>query len=885
MLENEHNPMLAGAKEALKEKLLRVVFQQALEELGDSDAIALEAFKMFGPATELITGAGEGLKERILREVVIQALHQLPDHDTVARDARGLMGEQNPVVIGAGSVLREMVLREVVEASLASMEDVGVVARQARQRIDEGHPAMQAGVEALRNLLLEEIARQSAITLEDARAAAGQAFEKVGPDREEITAAARLLSERLLEEVAGQALTQLSAPEGAAASAHTKVDKGHPSLEAATRALHELLLKDVADEAMGSLNDARATARIARELVDEDETPLVDAVEALKARLMEEVAERTVGMLTDREAVAREARSHVPEKNTVLLEASQTLRDQLFQEIAAASIRMLEDAGDTARRARSHIDETDPALVKSKEVLRSLLIQDIIRYAEGALHNAEAAAREAMSHVDEQDEVIVHARKVLKERMLQSMLTETLREINEAVGKCSEERPEDVSRGTVALETREEAGHRAVPVAAEVMHEAPDTVVDELDSEAAFSLDFAMEHGSGARRPGVTMGLPASEIAPADPPDETAHPEDAHPATRVGGWIRLSDFETADQGSDQERAGISTSFEYEIKAPPEAADEEDSGESGETREPNAGGDGMAPGAFADTAFPTEAKQEGLVFYLYGVMAATGEIDANLPRSGMDPAHPVSTLRHRSMQVLVSKVPAKIYGPDALPSRMKDSRWVEKKVRAHAQIIKALGASRTIVPFRFGTVRVQEDDVYEIIEARYEKLLNTLGRLEGKQEWSLRMYRDRDQLLDHLRASEQIVEDSLDDISRGMALFVKDEMGNVHHLAEKELVQLICENCFHRTHEMLLNYAEQAVQKEQPGHHVPHRKMISNVAYLLTAEKVDAFKAIVEGFAGEYRSLGFSFELTGPWPPFHFVGDNDERPDDTSSSGR
>ena len=75
MLENEHNPMLAGAKEALKEKLLRVVFQQALEELGDSDAIALEAFKKFGPATELITGAGEGLKERILREVVIQALH------------------------------------------------------------------------------------------------------------------------------------------------------------------------------------------------------------------------------------------------------------------------------------------------------------------------------------------------------------------------------------------------------------------------------------------------------------------------------------------------------------------------------------------------------------------------------------------------------------------------------------------------------------------------------------------------------------------------------------------------------------------------------------------------------------------------------------------
>ena len=46
-------------------------------------------------------------------------------------------------------------------------------------------------------------------------------------------------------------------------------------------------------------------------------------------------------------------------------------------------------------------------------------------------------------------------------------------------------------------------------------------------------------------------------------------------------------------------------------------------------------------------------------------------------------------------------------------------------------------------------------------------------------------------------------------------------------------------------------------------------MLFNAAYLVTADP-SAFEAVLEALAGDYRDRGIDFELTGPWPPYHFV---------------
>jgi hypothetical protein len=47
-------------------------------------------------------------------------------------------------------------------------------------------------------------------------------------------------------------------------------------------------------------------------------------------------------------------------------------------------------------------------------------------------------------------------------------------------------------------------------------------------------------------------------------------------------------------------------------------------------------------------------------------------------------------------------------------------------------------------------------------------------------------------------------------------------------------------------------------------------MTLNGAYLMSEGQMTAFRAELERLEKDYNDLGFSYELTGPWPPYNFV---------------
>jgi Gas vesicle synthesis protein GvpL/GvpF len=48
------------------------------------------------------------------------------------------------------------------------------------------------------------------------------------------------------------------------------------------------------------------------------------------------------------------------------------------------------------------------------------------------------------------------------------------------------------------------------------------------------------------------------------------------------------------------------------------------------------------------------------------------------------------------------------------------------------------------------------------------------------------------------------------------------------------------------------------------------EMLLNAAYLVPTDGADAFRALVEQLRREHETQGLAIELTGPWPPYHFV---------------
>ena len=62
----------------------------------------------------------------------------------------------------------------------------------------------------------------------------------------------------------------------------------------------------------------------------------------------------------------------------------------------------------------------------------------------------------------------------------------------------------------------------------------------------------------------------------------------------------------------------------------------------------------------------------------------------------------------------------------------------------------------------------------------------------------------------------------------------------------------------------------AIPVQPPTAHGKSADMVLNAAYLVDEKALDAFRCALAALRTESAALGFSYDLTGPWPPYHFV---------------
>jgi|GEM_PF-3401854 len=1096
LINNDSNPKLAGAKEALKQKLLHAVMSQAMEELGKPDDIATEVMKRFGPDHELIMAASGVIKEQLIHEIAASSEASLRDSQASAEQARDELGETPDVVIGASSILRDLVLQEIANRSMDMFSDAGVVACQARERIEADNENLTRCINTLKDLLVDEIARRTTESINDSKEIAEEARSRVDHETEAIREAVVTLRQRLIENVAKRSIEAIANPAETASSAFEYIGAEHASVDAAMAALRDLLLDTVAAGALGtmedaarsaeqayprveadctilteaigelkesliddiairsleSLSDTQSVAQHAREKVDEknegilsavdelrdrlydeiagsattelddtlktveqahqrvaaDNESFMNAVAGLKDRLLSEVADHAIAALSDENDIARQAREHVADDHDALIGASSVLGEILVEDIAARTTNGMKDAGEVAKRARTQVDDSDPMISTASDELRALLIKDIARHTTAALRDAEEAANEAMSHVENEEGVIVEARRVLKERMLQRMLNEAIREINEAVGEDKGEQ-DDFFREAVFAASKtvnkesntESADEEEVIASAEEVPSEEVEIVDEVPNSCSEEYDIETKH----EEPVAEIDAPANEDAdkvPAkmgrasdddsllepecsgeelqeDTSDESANeldtaedtPEEddseeleeayieivnsdqseseeviaftnesivepSDQSTIDDGWTKLSDIDAHDgpeangacddeSSSDEMKVGDDISAEMckqdieGLARPDVVADSDPNAESEPVQQPEemTGADtefdpssampGESPAGSQDEVGLDEVAGDsedekpwrtnsiwegdepvggdgvveqpepvlaegGIAYYVYGVMdaEAANSID-QLPEEGIDSDHAVFLVPCNELQAIVSKVPLDQYGKEAVDAQMKDTAWLKKKVRAHARIMESFRNGGTLIPLRFGTTCASESEMHEMLDERYDQLRSAIERLQHRQEWGLRIYRDDRVLRDRLEENDQRVENSLGIISKGIAHFVRDEMQKMDTISASDLITIISEHCLQRSHEALLEHSDGGIFKPLLGEMTQEsEELIANIAYLVPEGEDESFQSIVEEVAGECLGLGFRFELSGPWPPYHFV---------------
>ena len=236
---------------------------------------------------------------------------------------------------------------------------------------------------------------------------------------------------------------------------------------------------------------------------------------------------------------------------------------------------------------------------------------------------------------------------------------------------------------------------------------------------------------------------------------------------------------------------------------------------------------------------------------------------------------VRTATSCGLTVLVSDVSLAEYGEAALRENLENLDWLDEVAREHHYVIDAAVRLFPLLPVRLATVYSGDDALRSALAEHNAQLLDALHRVGGRVEWGVKAYAaPQPEGAREGRAPEAKDPDAGDagpGSGAGLAYLKRRKAalsaGRESKAAAASGAQAVHADLTAKATDTRLHPPQTAALSgvRQP--------MLLNAAYLLEASEGVTFTAAVAGAATAHPEL--RIELTGPWPPYSFVGDDDD----------
>ncbi len=256
-------------------------------------------------------------------------------------------------------------------------------------------------------------------------------------------------------------------------------------------------------------------------------------------------------------------------------------------------------------------------------------------------------------------------------------------------------------------------------------------------------------------------------------------------------------------------------------------------------------------------------------YVYGIVRAGAELGLS-GLIGVETGS-VFAVTGESAAAVVSLVSLEEFGEEALERNLASPEWLAQKAQRHQSVVAAVADRVGVIPMRLCTIYRDEARVREMLAEHEAEFASALARLEGKQEWGVRVYSDPEVLrgrLVELSEAVRLLESQVAGKPAGSAYFLRKK---IEEAARSEM-ERICDDVVLESFDRLASHCDDGVLCRLLDREVTglSQDMILSAAYLLTREAVEPFHAELDVLRAEKAALGLTFELSGPWPPYNFV---------------
>ncbi len=257
------------------------------------------------------------------------------------------------------------------------------------------------------------------------------------------------------------------------------------------------------------------------------------------------------------------------------------------------------------------------------------------------------------------------------------------------------------------------------------------------------------------------------------------------------------------------------------------------------------------------------RSDSMATYLYCV--AHGKRAPSLARA---PRGLPGTRRLRAVDagdglwLIVADAPLERYGSAPVEARLRDLDWVAACATAHEAVVEHVARAATTIPLKLFTLFNTEARALAHIDRLRPAIERAVQRVAGREEWGVRVH------LDEVRARRL----QRERVSRATAGVTS---GTRFLVVKKETQQAVRETLargredIDATFDSLARAADDA--RRRPPDAVDGTRLVLDAAFLVPPRRLPAFKRAARARAAQLARHGYTLTLSGPWPPYNFVG--------------
>jgi hypothetical protein len=213
-------------------------------------------------------------------------------------------------------------------------------------------------------------------------------------------------------------------------------------------------------------------------------------------------------------------------------------------------------------------------------------------------------------------------------------------------------------------------------------------------------------------------------------------------------------------------------------------------------------------------------------------------------------------------LVVADAPLGRYDGPAIEGRLRDLAWVSRCALGHEAVVEHVSRRGTVVPMKLFTLFHGDERALAHVQRGRRRLERILGRVAGRQEWGLRL------LLDEARARRRATAPAAARRAGAGTRFLlgtEAQHGAVRRLAARGRREAA------RSFRALAREADVARRRDAASD-PPGSRLLLDAAFLVRREAASRFRAAVREVRRRLGGEGYTVVLTGPWPPYNFVGD-------------